>query len=38
MSKAQITSAVQRKRRAEKTRTRVDKKPINVPTLVKGEK
>ena len=38
MSSAQITSAVQRKRRAEKTRTRVDKKPINVPTLVKGEK
>ena len=35
MSKAQITSAVQRKRRAEKTRTRVDKKPINVPTLVR---
>ena len=35
MSKGQIRSAVQRKRRAEKTRKRVGKRPINVPTFAK---
>lgn len=32
MSQAEIESAVRRKRRAESTQTREDKKPINVPT------
>ena len=35
MSKGQIRSAVQRKRRAEKTRARVGNKPINVPTIAR---
>ena len=35
MSAEEISSAVQRKRKAESTQTRVDKKPINVSTKVK---
>jgi len=35
MTPDEIASAVRRKRRAESTRTRVDKKPINVSTLKK---
>ena len=38
MSKGQIRSAVQRKRKAEKSRSRVDKKPINVSTFAKRSK
>ena len=33
--KGQIRSAVQRKRKAEKTKSRVGNKPINVPTIVR---
>lgn len=36
MSKAEIASAVRRKRKAERTQTRVDKKPINVSTSAKS--
>ena len=35
MSKGQIKSAVQRKRKAEKTRKRVGNKPINVSTFAR---
>ena len=35
MSKSQIRSAVQRKRKAEKNKTRVGKKPINVSTFAR---
>jgi hypothetical protein len=35
MTAEEISSAVQRKRKAESTQTRVDKKPINVSTKVK---
>ena len=38
MSQSQIRSAVQRKRRAEKTRKRVGKRPINVSTFAKRSK
>ncbi len=36
MSKSEIASAVRRKRKAERTQTRVDKKPINVSTSAKS--
>ena len=35
MSQSQIRSAVQRKRRAEKTKKRVGKRPINVSTFAR---
>lgn len=35
MSKGQIRSAVQRKRKAESSRSRVGKKPINVSTFAR---
>ena len=38
MTKGQIRSAVQRKRKAEKTRSRVGNKPINVSTFAKRRK
>ena len=38
MSQSQIRSAVQRKRRAEKTKKRVGKRPINVSTFAKRSK
>ena len=38
MSKGQIKSAVQRKRKAEETRKRVGNKPINVSTFAKRSK
>lgn len=38
MSQSQIRSAVQRKRRAEKTKKRIGKRPINVSTFAKRSK
>ena len=37
MTPQEIESAIRRKRRAESTQTRTDKKPINVPTQMKKE-
>ena len=38
MSQSQIRSAVQRKRKAEKTKKRIGKRPINVSTFAKRSK
>lgn len=38
MSQSQIRSAVARKRKAERNKSRVGKKPINVPTIAKRSK